>query len=369
MLRQNTKIVSAVKVFLDLFCVILAFFAAWYFRFVVHLEPQTDHLPLKEYIELLIISAPIFLILFVSFGLYRPQRIRSGFQEIYKLFLCGLLLFGAITVYLFVFKIHHISRILVGLFCAGTFLFCSACRITQRIIMRTLRKKGYNIKYILMLGLTPQGQNYLDSILRRKTLGYTPLGFMDSTPKIYKNIPYLGNYENLNRYLENNTVDEVVFALPLDQYSKLPEFIEICEKNGVKSVIIPTYAQFLPAKPQIDEIDDIPLVNTRYLPLDNLFFAYIKRFADIIISAALLVLLSPLFVLLWILIKCSSKGPAIYTQERVGYNKKPFKIYKFRTMLHGEHGTWTVENDPRVTKIGKFLRKSSMDELPQLYNV
>ncbi|MBQ2968421.1 MAG: undecaprenyl-phosphate glucose phosphotransferase [Clostridia bacterium] len=369
MLRQNAKILTVAKVVADILCILVAFFASWYFKFVLQTDPATEHLPISAYLELLWLSLPTFLILYSAFGLYKPQRIRSAFRELYILFLSGLCLFAAISIYLFVFKIYHISRILVGLFCASAFLLSAFCRMAQRILTRTLRKKGFNIKYIVLIGLTGQGKTYLDSILRRKSLGYVPLGFMDATTKKYKEIPYLGDGSDLSSFLENNIVDEVVLALPLEQYGKLPDLIEICEKNGVKSVIIPAYTEFLPAKPQIDEIDDIPLVNTRYIPLDNLFFSTIKRLADILLSALLMLVLSPLFLVLALLIKCTSKGSVFFSQERVGYNKKTFKIYKFRTMRPGQAGGWTVENDPRVTPLGKFLRKTSLDELPQLYNV
>ena len=369
MLRQNAKILTVAKVTADILCIIAAFFAGWYLKFVVKIGMATDHLPFSSYVEILWISLPAFLSLYATFGLYKPQRILSAFKELYILLLAAICLFAVISIYLFIFKIYHISRILVGLFCVCAFLFSAASRLVQRIVLRTLRKKGINLKYIVLIGLTDQGKSYLNSILRRKSLGYTPIGFIDETEKSYNNIPYLGNSSVLSGFLEKNVVDEVVIALPLEQYNTLPDLIEICEKNGVKSVIIPAYTEFLPAKPQIDEIDNIPLVNTRYIPLDNLFFSIFKRLFDIVCSAFLLVVLSPLFLVLAILVKCSSKGPVFYTQERVGYNKITFKIYKFRSMRQDNQGSWTIKDDPRVTKIGRFLRKTSLDELPQLFNV
>lgn len=369
MLRQNAKILTFAKVTADILCMVAAFFAGWYLKFVAQIGPYTDHLPFSDYLEILWISLPVFLLLYTMFGLYKPQRILSVFREVYILLLAAACLFGAISIYLFVFKIHHISRILVGLFCVCTFFFSALSRFVQRIVLRTLRQKGINVKYVVLIGLTAQGKSYLDSILRHKSLGYTPLGFMDAEPQSYKDIPYLGKILELHTFLEKNVVDEVIIALPLDQYNLLPDLIEICEKNGVKSVIIPAYTEFLPAKPQMDEIDNIPLVNTRYIPLDNLFFSVFKRLFDIICSAFLLIVLSPLFLVLALLVKCSSKGPVLYSQERVGYNKITFKIYKFRSMRQDNQGSWTVKDDPRVTKIGRFLRKTSLDELPQLFNV
>ena len=138
----------------------------------------------------------------------------------------------------------------------------------------------------------------------------------------------------------------------------------------VKASIIPSYTKYAPSKPKTDSIDDIILINTRYIPLDNIFYSSIKRIIDIILSLAGIIISSPLLLGIAIGIKATSKGKVLFCQERVGFNSQNFTIYKFRTMKSNtSNDGWTVKNDDRVTKLGKFLRKSNLDELPQLFNV
>ncbi|MBQ7040101.1 MAG: undecaprenyl-phosphate glucose phosphotransferase, partial [Clostridia bacterium] len=256
-----------------------------------------------------------------------------------------------------------------ALYCIFTLILVSLGRALLRFSLRLMRKKGYNKKFVLLIGFTEQGKAYLDAISKHKEMGYTAIGIMDDAQNEYKNVPYLGRIDALSTVLEIHTVDEVVIAVPLDKYSALPEILETCENAGVKSVIIPAYADYIPAKPQMDEIDSVHLINTRYIPLDNMLFAAFKYGFDFVLSLIMCIVLSPVLLVCAALVKLSSKGPVLYTQERIGYNKKPFKIYKFRTMFSDAPEGWTIKDDPRVTPIGKFLRKTSLDELPQLFNV
>lgn len=369
MLKQNTRILNVAKVFFDLALVCVAFFMSWALKFTLNIIPDVKHLPLGEYLKLLFLGLPIFVLLQYLTGLYKPQRTLSVSKEIRHLAVNSSLLFVAVLLYLFIFKIYHISRIFTGLYCAFTFILTVLGRMLQRFVLRLMRKKGYNKKYVVLLGFTDKGKAYLDAILTHKETGYTPIGILEENVITYKDVAYLGRAESLESVLEIHTVDEVVIDLPLEKYSALPEILEVCENCGVKSVIIPAYTDYIPAKPQMDEIENIPLINTRYIPLDNVLFAAIKYGFDFVVSLILSVILSPVLILCAILVKCSSKGPVFYTQERIGYNKKPFKIYKFRTMFSDSPDGWTVKDDPRVTPVGKFLRKSSLDELPQLFNV
>ncbi len=370
MLKQNAKILTFSKVVMDAFFIVAAFFVSWALEFTLNLEADATRLPFEKYAELLILSVPFFVLMQSLMHLYKPQRILSAYHEIYLTFLNCVLLFFVILAYLFVFKIYDVSRLFVGLFCTFSFLLVIFARAMLRFMLHTMRKKGFNQKHILLLGLTEQGKAYLDAISRHREIGYHAVGYLDKKEQpAYQSVPFLGKPEQLRTILETQTIDEVVIALPLKEYEQLTEIIEISENCGVKSVIIPAYTAFIPARPQIDEIDDLPLINTRYIPLDNILFACIKYGLDFIISLLVLTILSPVFLLCAILVKCSSPGPVFFSQERIGYNKKPFKMYKFRTMYVGSENGWTVKQDPRITPIGKFLRKTNLDELPQFFNV
>ncbi|MEG2958636.1 MAG: exopolysaccharide biosynthesis polyprenyl glycosylphosphotransferase, partial [Oscillospiraceae bacterium] len=171
--------------------------------------------------------------------------------------------------------------------------------------------------------------------------------------------------------LQINNPDEVVAALDAGDYHQMESIIAACEKTGCKLSILPFYSKFLPAHPDIDEVGGLMLINLRRIPLDNLFYAFIKRATDLIGSVLLIVLTSPIMLFAAIGIKCTSPGPVIFRQERVGLNKKTFVMYKFRSMRLNDESTtaWSTDQDPRKTKFGAFLRKCSIDELPQFFNV
>ena len=369
MLKQNARILTVTKVLFDAVLICAAFFISWSLKFAFNSLATEGHLPLSKYLELLYVGIPCFLAFQSIFGLYKPQRLISSTKEVSFLLINSAITFVAILVYLFVFKIYDVSRVFTALFCFFSFILTTFGRAILRKLLRFLRKKGYNQKYVLMLGFSKQGQAYLDAISRHKEMGYNIIGILDETERQIKNVPYLGTLPKLEKILEAKIIDEVVISLPLELYYLLPNVLKTCERSGVKSVIIPAYTDYIPAKPQMDEIDSIPLINTRYIPLDNLLFSSLKYGFDFIISLFLIIVLSPILLAVSVLIKLTSKGPVLYTQERIGYNKKPFKIYKFRTMTKDAPDGWTVEDDPRVTPIGKFLRSYSIDELPQLFNV
>ena len=165
--------------------------------------------------------------------------------------------------------------------------------------------------------------------------------------------------------------DEVVSAVDMNDYEHTPQIIDACEKAGSKLAIIPIYADYMSARPQFDDLNGIPLLNLRYIPLDNWFNAFCKRAMDIIGAGIILILSSPLMLFCAIGVKLSSPGPAIFRQVRIGLNKKPFIMYKFRSMrLNSRESVgWSSNDDARKTKFGSFIRKYSLDEFPQFWNV
>ena len=173
------------------------------------------------------------------------------------------------------------------------------------------------------------------------------------------------------RLLERIRPDEVVIALEADEYPYLQGIIANSEKNGVKVSLIPFYTKFMPSHPVYDEVGGVSLVNIRHIPLDNIGNAFVKRATDIIGSLVLIVLTSPIMLFAAIGVKLSSPGPILFKQERVGLNKKPFYMYKFRSMRVNDRQTtgWSTNSDPRKTRFGAFIRKFSIDELPQFFNV
>ncbi len=205
-------------------------------------------------------------------------------------------------------------------------------------------------------------------------LGYTLYGVI--ADQYHESLPkgiYLGEIDRLCEIVCSKLIDEVIIALPQRREKDLINIVNACESEGIRFRIVPDYYRMVKNKIMIEALDDIPLIAVQTEPLNVLGSRMQKRFFDIVISFAALVILSPIFILLAIIIKCTSRGPVFYSQKRVGANNEQFFIHKFRTMYvqpEKESNTiWTTADDNRVTTIGQFMRKTNIDELPQFWNV
>ena len=189
----------------------------------------------------------------------------------------------------------------------------------------------------------------------------------------YRGIQMIGRTEDLEDILKEHQLDEIIIALSLSEYYKLAHIVAVCEKSGVHTKLIPDYGNIIPTRPYTEDLMGLPVINIRYVPLSNTFNAMAKRTVDIVGSLVCIVLFSPIMLLAALLVKLTSPGPVIFRQERVGLHNQPFVMYKFRSMQvqskSREKAGWTTKNDVRVTGVGKFMRRTSIDELPQLFNV
>ena len=207
-------------------------------------------------------------------------------------------------------------------------------------------------------------------------LGFVVSGFLGRSEHIGREIEgsrVIGGFKDIDRILDQNRYDRVVLAIPLKYYYRINELVESCERVGIKAEIIPDYIRYFPAQPSVDMIEDIPIINIRYVPLDDDFNKFLKYVSDYIIAIIAIVITSPIMIVTAIAIKLTSPGPIIFKQERIGHNSKPFMMYKFRSMKvqdpNEEKSEWTTKDDPRKTFVGNFIRKTSIDELPQFFNV
>ena len=243
-------------------------------------------------------------------------------------------------------------------------------------ILRDMREKGLNQKQMICVGYSRAAEEYIDRVLANPQWGYVIRGILDDNIPAgteYKGIKVLGRIANLNVILPENRLDEIAITLGLSEYYRLEEIVALCEKSGVHTKFIPDYNKIIPTKPYTEDILGLPVINIRYVPLNNTFNALVKRAMDIAGSIVGIIVTSPLMLLMCLIIKLTSPGPLIYKQERVGLHNQTFWMYKFRSMEvqpeSEEKKAWTVKNDPRVTPIGKFMRHTSIDELPQLFNI
>lgn len=374
MIKENQAILNRIQILIDVLAIILAMVAAYYIRFADYQEGI--YLTLDYYIRALFVIIPLYLFLYSLFGLYLPHRTKSRTEEalnIIKVNIIGIIL---LISGMFVIKEIDYSRIVLVLFVCFSIAFTIGERLLVRMTLRYYRKKGFNLKHILVIGAGDLGQEFVKRVKNNKELGYNVIGFIDDKKSIGRNVKgvsVLGRLHELEEILDKYKPDEIVVTLPLKEYDSLKEIIQIGEKIGVKVKIVPDYLKYIPARPHADEIDGMPLIHTRYIPLDNIANRFVKRLTDIVLATFFITITSPVMITAAILIKLSSPGPVIFKQERVGINNKNFVMYKFRSMkvqTDEESDTvWTTKDDPRKTRIGDFIRKTSIDELPQFFNV
>ncbi|MGG2198142.1 MULTISPECIES: undecaprenyl-phosphate glucose phosphotransferase [Paenibacillus] len=378
MIRQSQGFLTQVYAITDFIFIQLVFLFSWWLKFRSGWIPYENTLPIADYAlwSLIYGGIAIFLSYFVNF--YTPKRRKKFSYELFTVIQVYTVSLLILLSFLFIFKEVHISRSYLLLFLVNNIIMISFYRYILKHVLRQLRERGYNKQFVLILGAGTLGKRFYQNLLQHPELGYEVVGFLDdhqTTHEVgfesYK--PILGQIDELERILESLIIDEVIIALPLAAHHKYGKIINICEKAGLKTLIIPDYYDYLPSKPYFDNFAGIPLINVRDIPLDEFRNRFFKRAFDIIFSLIAIILTLPLLICIAIGIKLTSPGPVIFKQERVGLNRRTFMMYKFRSMKVQKESDsdtkWTTENDPRKTKFGSFLRKTSLDELPQFFNV
>ncbi|WP_019851351.1 undecaprenyl-phosphate glucose phosphotransferase [Desulfitobacterium sp. PCE1] len=373
MIRENQKTLNKIQVILDLGIVVVALILAYGLRFANY---EGTHLEFESYVPTLILLVPLHFFLYYFLGLYEPRRRKSLSFEVGKIIQANLLSTMILFTLLYIMKEIDYSRQVLIYFVVLTSILTIAERITLRAILNNIREKGYNKKHVLIIGTGRLAKRLIMALKENLYLGYEIIGIVDENTTVGKNlaeVTVIGGISDLENIIEESKIDEIFVTISTREYDAFRKIIKICEKSGVRTQIVPDYARFIPAKPQMDEVEGIPLINIRHVPLDNFLKAFGKRTFDIAVSFVGLVLCVPLFLIIVISIKLDSPGPVIFSQERVGLNKKNFRMYKFRTMkvqsAEESDQEWTTKEDYRKTRLGNVLRKTSFDELPQLWNV
>ncbi len=375
MIKDNQSFFNRVQILLDGIVVAGTYLAAWFLKFESGLLPYDPGLPASTYFLALCVILPGYLVLYQQFGLYNAKRASGNKKEFLNIIKANTIGLLAFMVALFIVNQPDFSRQMIFIFWTLNICVETAMRNVIRLVLEFFRKRGYNVKYVLLVGYSRSTEQYIDRIRQNPQWGYVVRGILDNRVErgsMYKGIKVLGPIENLSIILPENKLDEIAITLSLSEYGKLPQIVDQCEKSGVHTKFIPDYTGFIPNKPYTEDLQGLPVINIRHVPLTNTMNALIKRTVDVIGSFFGIVILSPLMLVVAILVKCTSRGPVIFAQDRIGLHNKMFKMYKFRTMYvqrpEDEVKGWSVKDDPRVTKIGKVLRKSSIDELPQLFN-
>ncbi len=377
MIKDNQRLFNKLHVVLDAIVIAASYALAIVIRFMTPLgDPSIYHLPYDVYF----IATPFLVIgyvaLYYAFTLYSSKRSSSRRIEFYNIIKANIVGLIAFMVVLYVINQPNYSRSMIFIFFILNITLCTLERNIIRYILRYFRNKGYNRKFVLLVGYSQSAESYIDRVIRNPHWGYVIRGILDDNIEAgteYRGVKVLGRIGNLDYILPENKLDEIAITLSLAEYGKLERIVGLCEKSGVHTQFIPDYNRVIPSRPYMEDVDGLPVINIRRVPLTNSVNLFMKRTVDIIGALFLAILFSPIMIISAIVIRCTSEGPVIFKQTRVGRHNKTFKMYKFRTMRmqkeEEEKEGWTTENDPRVTGVGKLLRRTSMDELPQLFNI
>lgn len=317
-----------------------------------------------------LILAFLFVVVFQYGGMYdsfRFQKIRSEMWQLLRLhLLCVMLGVGCI----FLFKLRDFSRGVIGCYAIFAYALFAMKRVVLRTSLYFIRKSGMNQKHVLLVGCGTLARKYIDCLRENPQFGYRCAGYVGQDSDL-ENVNYLGPYDQLSELLDIYEPDEVIIALEVYDISLMNSIILSCEKHGIRSSIIPIYNDYLPSCATVDSIGKVRLINIRGISQDLAINRVMKRAFDLLFSAAALLLLSPLMLILALGVRLSGPGPILFRQERVGKERKIFTMYKFRSMcVNSESDTaWSRSRDSRITRFGAFIRKFSLDELPQFFNV
>jgi exopolysaccharide biosynthesis polyprenyl glycosylphosphotransferase len=382
MLKENNRFIRQAQIALDLGVTALSFFAAYKLRSMVG---DVQLKPFSSYFFLLYLIIPVWLFLLLRCRCYQSIRVKSLPQTLAPVmkavFAGGFILMAAF----FIFKLEYISRALIIMFLIMDFALLSSIRAAVYLFSRYVRRKGYNYRSILIVGSGKRAEAFANILDAHKEWGLRIIGFVD-----YNEIcqgkancrRFIGNLSELPDILISNQVDEVVFVVPRSGLDKIEKHVLLCEEIGIKASISADFYPHKLASGSFEEIHGWPLLAYTPYPRIEEWFV-LKRAFDIAFTSAVLLVSAPVFAIISLAIKLGSPGPVFFKQKRSGLNGRHFNLLKFRTMVADadrmkasiEHlnemsgPVFKATNDPRVTGMGKLLRKYSLDELPQLINV
>ena len=323
---------------------------------------------------------------FSAQGLYTSHRLSTPAEELKEVAQAVAISAAALLVAAQIGRWPTINVTTVMIFSLVSFTLIGSTRLILRFNLRRLRERGHNVKSLLIVGGGVRGQRFAAHIQRRPDLGYKLIGYVDSDtvfPTKIGDAPCLGTVEDLPRIVANEVIDEVAITLAVkSQYAQIEWAVALLEEQGITTHLLLDFFPQKIARSQPVDLDGVPMVSLHSTPTFS-WRTEAKRIFDLLASILLLLILTPLFVIIAIAIKVDSAGPVFFIQQRVGLSKRRFRMFKFRTMLPDaetrmkelEHlneksgPIFKIRNDPRITRVGRWLRKTSMDELPQLMNV
>jgi len=361
----------------DILATAAAVFIAYWLRFEVQIQPVTKgQPPLLMYLQLVPVVVVLYPIVFYFQGLYQRRRIRSRFDESMRVLIAVMLATVLLTAGLTFYRPPDFtySRLFLAVFAAVDGIFVAFSRWIIGVTLARIRRSGGNLQKVLVVGAGDLGRKVADRLNLHKEYGFSVVGFLDDDPgrqqRHIQGVPVLGTTRELERVITEENVDQVMIALPLEAHYRTVQLVRRSGQLLVDIKVVPDVLQYYVMRAGIEDLDGLPLINLTQIPLQG-WNQIVKRAFDIVGSTLLLLVTSWLFPTIAWLIKREDGGPVFFSQVRTGLDGRSFRLYKFRSMRpEAEDETqWTRTNDSRVTRIGEFLRRTNLDELPQLLNV
>ena len=386
MIRERHRTTAGLYLAGDLIATLAAFFAAWLLRFEIEVIPVTKNVPeFAPYLRLVPIVLILWPIVFYFHGLYQSRRGRSRVDEVLTIAMAVLAATVLLSVVLAWYRppafpgsdqVFTYSRAFVGLFALADLLLVVAGRMTIRLGLRKIRLSGLNLQRILVIGAGALGREITTKILAHREMGFEVVGFLDDDPRKVGStvcgLPVLGTLRQADEIVNDHDIDQVFVALPLEAHKKMLQVIDVMAQECVEIKLVPDILQYAALRAGLEDLDGTPVINLSQVPLQG-WNSMLKRAIDVGMAIAVMIALIPIVPLIALLIWLEDRGPIFYRQERMGLDGKPFMIVKFRSMRVNAEATsgpvWAVRDDPRRTRVGSFLRRTSLDELPQIWNV
>lgn len=374
--------------FVDAIIINVAFRIAYWLRYEQQIGGVVDpvfQVPYSQYFPIALGLTVLMLITFAVEGVYNGRRGASFFEEFYAILNGTTTAIVFTIVFFFFYRPQFYSRLIFAYIGVLVLTGLGGVRLIERMIRQQLRKRGIGVVRVLIVGGGELGRTLMRHIVAHPELGFEVVGFVDDDPERRTDIgrfKALGSTRDIPDIVQNTDIDEVIITLPWQYHRKILRVLDQCEREQVRSRIVPDMFQLSMSRVDLDEIKGVPLIGTKEPALKGWGFT-LKRLMDIALASLMLLVASPLIVVIAALIKLDSSGPVLFEQTRVGRNGRLFTLFKFRSMyvgaeedverlrVHNEADgpLFKMREDPRVTRIGKLLRRFSLDELPQLWNV
>ena len=373
----------------DLVLIIVAFVLAYWLRYRLQWFLTVDPANQTDLITYIPFGLALVFLLFCSFQfsrVYSYRRDRIWLEEVYAIASATTIGVVVLIILNLAFGQLSFSRLIFLYTAVLVTLLLGISRAVIYALRGYLRNRGFGLERVVLVGVGDVGLMVMRTIAARPSLGYELVGFLDDNPA--KNQTDIGRFQalgplnNFRDILQNHGIDTAIICLPWKSHRTVAHMLYVCEQSGIKAQIVPNFFQLTKNQMQVERLDSIPLITTRSVSIAgwNLF---IKRALDVTVATAILIVGLPFAALISLAIYCSSPGPIVYSQTRIGRNGQPFKIYKFRSMIADAEAQlekmsdlneasgplFKMRDDPRRTPLGRILRRFSMDELPNLINV